>query len=72
MVLQDSPTFPTYRCYVVKLHRDAAPALGRLCGRIEHIASGDRTDFASGADLLAWLAAHALQVKGTLAGNDAS
>jgi hypothetical protein len=59
MTLQSTSNFPNLRCYVLKLHRDAAPAAGRLHGRLEHIASGEHVDFASGDELLAWVARHA-------------
>lgn len=55
------PIHPSSGCYVLKLHRDAAPAEGRLCGRVEHVVSGAGADFASAAALLAWLLAHAAQ-----------
>jgi hypothetical protein len=44
---------------VLRLHRDARPENGQLSGRIEHVSSGDSIDFATGAELLAWLARHA-------------
>jgi hypothetical protein len=59
MTLQSTANFPNARCYVLKLHRDALPAQGRLIGRLEHIASGEHVDFASGEALLAWLTRHA-------------
>ena len=59
MTLQSTSHFPNRRCYVLKLHRDATPATGRLIGRLEHIASGEHVDFANGEELLAWLARHA-------------
>ena len=66
MTLRSIPNFPSTRCYVLKLHRDAAPADGRLQGRLEHMASGEHVDFASGNELLAWVARHAasLDVRG--------
>jgi hypothetical protein len=65
MTLNPHPNHPSAGCYVLKLHRDAAPSLGRLSGRLEHIVSGDCVDFTSSEELLAWLhrhAAHALPV----------
>jgi hypothetical protein len=59
MNLRSTPNFPSTRCYVLKLHRDATPADGRLQGRLEHIASGEHVDFTSGDDLLNWVARHA-------------
>ena len=59
MSLNPHPSHPSAGCYVLKLHRDARPAQGRLSGRLEHIVSGDCTDFASSDELLAWLVRHA-------------
>jgi len=59
MTLSTKANFPSARCYVLKLHRDAAPSRGHLMGRLEHIASGEHIDFASGRQLLAWMARHA-------------
>ncbi len=64
MILQATPPYPSQRSYVLKLHRDADPAGGRLVGRLEHIASGEHVDFDSGAALLAWLARHAAMATG--------
>lgn len=61
MTLNPHPAYPSAGCYVLKLHRDARPGNGRLCGRLEHIASGDLVEFASGEGLLAWLQQHAAQ-----------
>jgi len=62
MTLNPHPTYPASGGYVLKLHRDARPESGALMGRIEHIASGDSADFASGEVLLDWLSRHASQV----------
>jgi len=62
MTLNPHPTYPASGGYVLKLHRDARPESGALMGRIEHIASGDSSDFASGAVLLDWLSRHASHV----------
>lgn len=56
MILKTHPSFPATRSYVLKLHRDAAPSLGRLFGRLEHVATGEQMDFNSGEELLACLA----------------
>jgi hypothetical protein len=50
--LNGTAAFPRGRAFVVKLHRDAHPGSGRLCGRIEHLDSGLRQDFVDGAGLL--------------------
>lgn len=59
MTLNPHPDHPSAGCYVLKLHRDAAPRRGRLCGRLEHVASGELVDFANADALLAWLVQHA-------------
>ena len=56
MVLNPHPIYPSAGCFVLRLHRDARPRQGQLFGRIEHVASGEGTDFASAAELLDWLA----------------
>ncbi|CAM3717759.1 hypothetical protein [Polaromonas hydrogenivorans] len=61
MNLNPHPVYPSAGRYVLRLHRDAAPQAGHLAGRIEHVTSGESTDFATGAQLLEWLAAHAAQ-----------
>jgi hypothetical protein len=53
MTLSSETTYPGARRYVLKLHRDAAPAQGRLVGRLENMSSGRLYDFASGEELLA-------------------
>jgi len=55
MVLNAQPTYPTSRSYVLKLHRDAALAEGRLIGRLENLWTGEHFDFASAEELLACL-----------------
>jgi hypothetical protein len=55
MTLNAITNFPSSRCYVLKLHRDAVPATGLVIGRLEHIASGAHVDFASDQGLLAAL-----------------
>jgi hypothetical protein len=62
MTLNAHPNHPSSGSYVLKLHRDARPTLGQLCGRLEHIVSGDCIDFASSEQLIAWLLQHAGQV----------
>lgn len=59
MVLNPNPIYPSAGRYVLRLHHASQPSTGHLAGRIEHVTSGDSTDFASGAELLAWLALHA-------------
>jgi hypothetical protein len=56
MVLQQHPSFPAARSYVLKLHRDAAPEAGKLAGRLEAVMSGEQYEFSNGEELLACLA----------------
>jgi hypothetical protein len=58
VTLNQHPDFPSARCYVLKLHRDASPAAGALKGRLEHVASGEQFDFASAEALLHELLRH--------------
>jgi hypothetical protein len=59
MTLNPNPIHPAGGAYVLRLHRDARPAQGLLIGRIQHVASGDWSDFASSTALLDWLSGHA-------------
>ena len=59
MVLNPHPIYPSAGRYVLRLHRDSRATATGLAGRIEHVSSGDSADFASGGELLAWLASHA-------------
>lgn len=59
MALHSQPTYPSHRCYVIKLHRDATPASGEIFGRIEHLVSGEAMAFATKETLLALLIQHA-------------
>ena len=61
MVLNALPLYPSAGRYVLRLHRDSLPQQGLLSGRIEHVVSGEATDFASAADLIDWLTRHAAQ-----------
>lgn len=62
MTLNTQPAFPSAGGYVLKLRLDSPPDPGRLCGRLEHIATGETLDFASPEALLAGLLRHAGQV----------
>jgi len=59
--LSTDPTYPQAWTYVLKLHREAAPAEGRIIGRLEHLASGRRLHFTSAAELIACLDAGTAQ-----------
>lgn len=52
MTLNAQPNYPSSRCYVLKIHRDASPALGQIFGRLEHVESGASVEFLSGDALL--------------------
>ena len=56
MILKTQASYPQARSFVLKLHRDAAPAEGRLIGRLEHVASGKQFAFNSAAELISCLA----------------
>ncbi|WP_077003048.1 hypothetical protein [Variovorax sp. KK3] len=56
MTLDLAPHYPSSLSYVLKLHRDAAPGRGQICGRLENIASGQSFRFASVDELLTGLA----------------
>jgi hypothetical protein len=56
MILKTQSSYPQARSFVLKLHRDAAPADGRLIGRLEHVASGRQFTFSSAEELIASLA----------------
>ena len=53
MALDDTPSHPVARSYVVRLHRDAAPAQGGMFGRVENISTGRRYFFGNAEELLA-------------------
>lgn len=61
MTLNPHPNHPAAGAYVLRLHRDACPEEGLLMGRIQHVASGDCTDFTSARALLEWLSEHSAQ-----------
>lgn len=57
MILKTQASYPQTRNFVLKLHRDAAPADGQLIGRLEHVATGKQLQFSNAAELIACLAA---------------
>lgn len=59
MILSPDPTFPSSRRYVLKLHRDADPASGKLIGRIENVSSGHEREFRTASELIAAIVADA-------------
>ena len=56
MILATHPSYPNSRAYVLKLHRDARPASGKLLGRLENVTTGEQFAFGSAEELLACLA----------------
>jgi hypothetical protein len=56
VILSTHPSYPNACAYVLKLHRDARPGLGRVMGRIENVTTGEQFMFASAEELLACLA----------------
>ena len=57
MNLKTQASYPQTKSFVLKLHRDAAPAEGRLIGRLEHVATGKQLNFNNAEELIACLAA---------------
>ena len=55
MVLNAHASYPHGQTYVLRLHRDASPAQGRIVGRLEHVSSGHQILFASADELIAGL-----------------
>jgi hypothetical protein len=53
MILKTQASYPQTLSFVLKLHRDAAPAEGRIVGRLEHVASGRQVTFNSAEELVA-------------------
>ena len=51
MTLNSYATYPSLRTYVLKLHRDAMPADGRIFGRLESLSSGEHFDFGSAEEI---------------------
>jgi hypothetical protein len=54
MSFNSEPKYPNRRAYVLKLRSDAKP--GAIAGRLENLATGRQSEFASGAELLASVA----------------
>ena len=51
MPFNSEPKYPNRRAYVLKLRSDAKP--GAITGRLENLATGNQSEFASGPELLA-------------------
>ncbi|HXC59771.1 MAG TPA: hypothetical protein VN645_10680 [Steroidobacteraceae bacterium] len=56
MILSQHPSYPNTRAFVLKLHRDARPEVGRVIGLLENVSSGERFVFGNAEELLACLA----------------
>jgi hypothetical protein len=56
MILNTRTHYPQARSYVLRLHPNSAPRLGRIVGRIDHVVTGRRFHFASIEELVARLA----------------
>jgi hypothetical protein len=54
MVLNPESRYPSRRAFVLNLRADAC--VEALSGRLENLVTGDRHEFASTHELLAWLA----------------
>jgi hypothetical protein len=55
--LDAAPTHPHVLAFVIRLHRASDASTHRLCGRVEHVASGRRAEFRDVAELQGWLEA---------------
>ena len=64
MILKTQSSYPQTRSFVLKLHRDAAPAEGRLIGRLEHVATSKQLQFNNAEELIACVAACAAATDG--------
>jgi hypothetical protein len=51
MPFNSQPKYPNRRAYVLKLRSDAKP--DAIAGRLENLATGHQSEFASGPELLA-------------------
>jgi hypothetical protein len=56
VILDTHPSYPSARAYVLKLHRDARPAAGKVIGRLENVTTGEQFVFGNAEELLAALA----------------
>jgi hypothetical protein len=56
--------------FVIRLHPGEAMPAGRLCGRLEHVASGRQHDFDNAAALVACLQHEQLQIDAAVADPD--
>jgi len=63
VILATHPSYPNARAYVLKLHRDARPAVGRVIGRLENVTTGEQFVFGSAEELLAALARDTARLK---------
>jgi hypothetical protein len=54
MTLNAESKYPSRRTYVLKVRGDAKP--GALAGRLENLVTGQQQEFASGQELVEWIA----------------
>ena len=65
MILATHPSYPNALAYVLKLHRDACPRMGKVIGRLENVTTGEQFVFGSAEELLACLARDAARHRTT-------
>jgi hypothetical protein len=63
MILKTHASYPQAQSFVLKVHRDAAPADGKLIGRLEHVASGKQFDFNTAEELIACLVRSVAEIR---------
>jgi hypothetical protein len=63
VILATHPSYPNARAYVLKLHRDARPSVGKVIGRLENVTTGEQFVFGSAEELLAALARDASKTR---------
>jgi hypothetical protein len=56
VILSTHPSYPNALAYVLKLHRDARPGVGKVIGRLENLTTGEQFVFSNADELLACLA----------------
>jgi hypothetical protein len=52
--LQERPSLPVRRAFVVQFHAEAEPEQGCFTGRVEHVLSGQAVKFSSLEELVAF------------------
>jgi hypothetical protein len=54
-VTRNDDALSIHRTFVVRLYVDPDPAHGRVCGRVEHVVSGEGAEFRSTEELLRFM-----------------